>query len=134
MTEEKGIGDSDWINDYIGIPYEVGGRNSGAIDCYGLVCKVYHEMLGVELPDWVLDDEIDFGGERGSWTGIDKPVDFCILRSARLGGVPDHFALYVGGGVLSAGQGGSLFTTLNNYLSKNGSTTYGVYTISGCSH
>ena len=134
MTEDRSIGGSGWINDYVGIPYEVGGRNSGAIDCYGLVCKVYYEMLGVELPDWVLDDEIDFGGGRGSWISIDQPVDFCILLSARLGGVPDHFALYVGGGVLSAAQGGSMFTTLENYLSKSGTTTYGVYQISGGSH
>ena len=134
MTTEKGIGDSQWINDYIGIPYEVGGRDSSGIDCYGLVCKVYYEMLGVNLPDWMVDDEIDFNSERGSWRGIDQPVDFCILRSTRLGGVPDHFGLYVGGGVLSAGPAGTMFTTLDNYLSKNGKTTYGLYDITGGSH
>jgi len=131
---DKGIGSGQWINDYVGIPYEVGGRSTDGIDCYGLVCKVYQEVLSVKLPDWVLDDEIDFDGKRGCWSSIDQPVDFCILRSPRLGGIPDHFALYVAGGVLSAGAGGSFYTTLDNYLSKNNNTSYGVYDISGDLH
>ena len=41
----------------------------------------------------------------------------------------DHFAIYVAGGVLSAGAGGSFYTTLSNYLSKNNNAIYGVYDI-----
>ena len=130
MSKDRGIGDADWINDYVGIPYEVGGRTTDGIDCYGLVCKVYQEVLSVTLPDWVLDDEIDFDSKRGCWSSIDQPVDFCILHNTRTGGLPDHFALYVAGGVLSAGAGGSFYTTLDNYLSKNNNTSYGVYDIS----
>ena len=131
---ERGIGSAQWVNNYVGLPYQIGGRSTDGIDCYGLVCKVYAEILGVQLPDWVIDDEVDFDGERGRWSCVDQPFDFCILRSARVGGMPDHFALFVAGGVLSAGPGLSTFTTLDNYLSKSGKTTYGIYHLEGDLH
>ena len=124
---ERGIGEDQWVNDYVGIPYEAGGRNLRGIDCYGLVCKVYKDILKVSLPDWVLDDKIDWDGQRGKWTVIDRPFNFCILRSVRTGAIPDHFGLFIAGGVLSVGPAGSMFTTLDNYLSKYPGTIFGVY-------
>ena len=118
---------SQWIDDYVGIPFEIGGRSLRGLDCYGLVWKVYRDILGVSLPDWVTEEDIDWDGARGSWVSLDRPIDFCLLRSARTGGIPDHFGLYISRGVLTAGRGGSMFITLDNYLSKHPRTTFGVY-------
>lgn len=41
-----------WVNDYVGIPYAVGGRDRNGLDCWGLLCVVFREQRGVELPDW----------------------------------------------------------------------------------
>ena len=40
---------------YVGIPYADKGRETGngdALDCWGLLVKVYREQLGIELPSY----------------------------------------------------------------------------------
>ena len=125
----SGIGTAQWVNDFVGIPYEVGGRSFLSIDCYGLVALVYRNKLGIELPDWVTDTEVDWDGDRGEWLDIEKPVDFCILRTERTGSMPDHFGLFIGGGVLSAGLPSSSFVSLRSYLMRHPNTTMGVFSI-----
>lgn len=39
----------NWVQSYIGIPYEM-------MDCYSLVCSVYSGQLGVILPNVVVPD------------------------------------------------------------------------------
>jgi len=45
----------DWVNDYVGVPYLVNGRDRDGWDCWGLVMAVYQERLGISLPDWRVD-------------------------------------------------------------------------------
>lgn len=40
----------DLFGRYVGIPYLDRGRGFCGLDCYGLLCLVYRELLGIELP------------------------------------------------------------------------------------
>lgn len=124
---ERGVGSMGWVNNYIGIPYEVGGRAVYGVDCFGLVKMVYQDILQTTLPDWITDDEIDWDVKAGSWDVVDDPFDFCILHTRRVGAMPDHFGLFIGGGVLSAESPKSSFTPLDKYLGHYPDTVFGVY-------
>ena len=118
MTEQ-GIGDMQWVNDWVGIPYLPGGRSRAGIDCYGIVAGVYLEVLGIALPDWVTDFEVDWDGDSGILRDIEQPVDFCFIHNARSGITPDHWGVVLAGGVLSANRMGSTFVPLKKYLELN---------------
>ena len=44
-----------WYEDYLGLPWALGGRDRNGIDCWGLVRLVHKELLGIELPSWIDD-------------------------------------------------------------------------------
>lgn len=43
------------LDQYVGLPWKLGGRDSRGLDCFGLVRLVLAEQAGILLPDW-LDD------------------------------------------------------------------------------
>jgi len=45
-----------WESSYLGIPFEMGGRNRDGIDCYGLVVLVFREVFGVDITSF---DDLD---------------------------------------------------------------------------
>ncbi|MGK7664264.1 MULTISPECIES: C40 family peptidase [unclassified Marinovum] len=44
---------TDWINRFVGIPYEEFGRTRLGCDCWGLACVIYQEELGISLPEYL---------------------------------------------------------------------------------
>lgn len=79
-----------WTRDYLGLRYAARGRSREGIDCWGLVCLVYREQLGVELPSY--DDEkvsaeekheaeALFRGEMGKWSDVpaEEAREFDVL-------------------------------------------------------
>lgn len=126
MTE-RGIGEYGFVNGYIGLHYEIGGRDKHGIDCYGLVCLIYKEVLGIDLPDWVTDEFVDWDGEYGQWADIKDPVDFCLVRSTLGVNMPDHFGVYVAGGVISTGAPCSYFVPFDRYIAQHPDYSLGVF-------
>lgn len=39
-----------WWNQYIGTQFQERGRTREAVDCWGLFCIVYKDLLGIDLP------------------------------------------------------------------------------------
>lgn len=41
-----------WVGDYVGLPYQEGGRVRSGLDCYGLLRLVINERFGGALPEY----------------------------------------------------------------------------------
>ena len=39
----------NWASDYVGLPYEGGGRTREGLDCYGLLALVMKDQFGIEI-------------------------------------------------------------------------------------
>ncbi|WP_238121955.1 MULTISPECIES: NlpC/P60 family protein [unclassified Xanthobacter] len=63
-----------WSAPYLGLPFRLGGRDRGGVDCYGLVVLAYTEVLGVSLPSFT-----------GHYTDLARPRD--ILAALDVGRV-----------------------------------------------
>lgn len=91
------------LESYIGIPFVEKGRSREGCDCYGLICLVYSELLGVILPSFVngyvsTQDSEELArlirGHIAPWRGIEagheRPFDGVLLTE---GGVPRHMGI-----------------------------------------
>ena len=59
---------ASWAQRYVGIPWQVHGRDRSGIDCWGLLCLAYREVYAIDLPT--------FDAE---YTGTTLPVDAAHL-------------------------------------------------------
>lgn len=127
------LGDMRWINDYVGLSYELGGRGPDHFDCYGLCALVYREQFDIDLPDWneaVLELKgraLAFEGEihSGTWTELQEPEDGCFVICYRTKAA-HHMGVYFAGGVLHAARGvGSVFEPLPRFQNQYGKVIFG---------
>lgn len=51
------MGRDNWLDQYIGLPWKLGGRDRMGLDCWGLVRLVLEEQRRLLLPAW--DDDPD---------------------------------------------------------------------------
>jgi cell wall-associated NlpC family hydrolase len=129
----RNIGDLQWLNDWIGIPYLFAGRDAAGTDCYGLIKLVYQYQYGVVLPDW-LTDELDFKGRHnaidsvvtsGCFTEKDAPADGDIVVAYRTRAA-HHLGLYYGGGILHCSNGsGTVYEPESRFAEKFVRVVYG---------
>lgn len=93
---------------FVGIPYADKGRDAAGVDCWGLVCLVFAELRGIELPSYAeryvtgADRRAIAGlvaGELDPWApvapGDAQPFDGVLMREGRF---PRHIGLVVGAG------------------------------------
>ncbi len=121
----RSVGDLVWLNDYIGIPYELGGRSWDGLDCYGLVKLVYREEFGIALPDW-LTDKMDLSEKASTienivCSGAFRPTetpddgDFAVCYRHR---AAHHLGLYFGGGILHAQNGAGVIYEMRSHFER----------------
>ena len=103
---------NDWVNDRIGTPWVLGGRDYSAFDCWGLVLLFYRDVLGKQLPDWesagksktwILEQ---FAEARDQiWQKSDTPKNGDIIAVFSASGTPFHVGLLWNGRMLHSQKG-----------------------------
>lgn len=91
-----------WAEKYVGIPFKEKGRDEKGLDCYGLVCLVYKNELGIDLPsyselyentkDKAHISKLIFDESANKWQDVDKPKSFDVVTLNMLG-VPMHVGI-----------------------------------------
>ncbi len=82
-----------WVDRYLGMQFEDGGRGPETVDCWGLVRLIYLNELHIDLPSYgeiSADDmlsvtsEIDLGKDGETWQAVEqsdlRPFDVCVMR------------------------------------------------------
>ena len=96
-TNQQATGDAAQVlkaaEEYLGVPYVLGGASFSGIDCSGLTMRAY-EAVGVSLPHWD-DKQMGYGQEV---TGDLQPGDLVFFKEHAGGGPATHVALYYGDG------------------------------------
>lgn len=90
---------------YIGIPYRDRARDDNCVDCWGLLCKIYREEFGIELPQYTdaTPDGAKYVAEVVAGSRIDpewRRVDSAELGDVllfRVQGLPIHCGMALGG-------------------------------------
>jgi len=77
-----------WAAEYVGIPYKPHGRDRLGCDCWGLLCMIWREQLGGNLPEY---EGVDwYRGQKPSVIGSDA-IEYASkfrqvpIEEARLG-------------------------------------------------
>ncbi|KGT75789.1 tail assembly protein [Bradyrhizobium japonicum] len=94
---------------FVGIPYADKGRGE-AVDCWGLVCRVFSELRGIELPSYAehyvtAADRRSIAaliaGELDPWLpvvdGEEQPFDCVLMKEC---GFPRHIGIVTRPGML----------------------------------
>ena len=99
----------EFVGQVIGLPFRPHGRDSRGLDCWGLVCRAYRDLLGRELDDY--GGEYDtlkdverlkgiFARECGTaWSRVERPAPLDVAVIYRRGRAI-HAGLYLGEGRL----------------------------------
>lgn len=107
--------DNDWLNEYIGIPYKLNGRDRNGVDCWGLIYLIGTEHYNYQMPVWgverdnafamvdVITKAVQVAKDAKQCKRIDGPQDGAIIVCVRsLACV--HIALMVGANVLHSSK------------------------------
>lgn len=103
----------NWAARYVGIPYVPGGRDAHGLDCWGLLCLVYQEQLGVALPalpgvaEALRPSVREIAHYAAQWSPLAKPSNLCAVVMSQKQ-VLHHVGVWTdadGGKVLHAWKG-----------------------------
>ena len=130
------LGDMSWLNEYIGIPYVFGGRDTDGLDCYGLVKIIYQKEYGETLPDWLTDvsdlrvrnEEFTKAITSGDFVEMEVPKDgdFVVCYRTR---AAHHMGLYFAGGVIHCVDGiGVVYEPLPRFQANYTNVIFGEWT------
>jgi len=83
-----------FIQNWMGAPYLLGGMERSGVDCSGFTCRVYKSVYDMSLPRQAADQYE--AGKRISESAI-QPGDLVFFKNVRRSGI-DHVGVYMGGG------------------------------------
>lgn len=94
-----------WFAPYVGLPF---GEGPGQVTCWGLVVRVYGDLMGVTLRPFTevpvsdhrrVASEIEAGKDNG-WVAVDdvRPFDVCLMRGPMGGRLIRHVGVMIDGG------------------------------------
>lgn len=91
LTDER-------VMSLIGIPFEYGARGPDKYDCWGLLMELYHEIHGVQIPDYespVVIQHIAFlmSRDRHLWRAIKSKPGAAVLF--KIDGVGAHVGIQI---------------------------------------
>ncbi len=113
------------MDEYIGIPYLLNGRDRNGLDCYGLVYLVEKEVFHKDLPEF---SQISSGNDAAvllesnkpllNAKQVDTPIDGDIVLFFRQG-APIHVGVYYDRGIIhSTDNRGVVYEKLNSVYLK----------------
>ena len=86
-----------WTDAYVGLPFLPDGRDRSGLDCWGLVCLVYRELLDIELPSYdgvyvaqtramlrIVAEQIKLGQVQWELVDFPQPFDIALFRIGNL--------------------------------------------------
>lgn len=134
--------DLAWLDDYVGVPYVVNGRDRNGWDCWGVVLVAFRERRGVVLPDWSVSHDRDGHGELVDVVGtiadgteqevragramqLDEPEPWSIVMVHRRK-LANHVGVVVENHVLHCSErtGGTVCEPLDRFLRNNVHCTF----------
>lgn len=70
-----------WADDYVGLPFKLGGRSRDGLDCWGLVRLVLIEQTGIIYPSYTDDDHEMIVQHANKYLTVREPkiLDVAIL-------------------------------------------------------
>lgn len=122
-----------WSNKYLGIPYK-----AGESDCWGLVCNIYENELGIILPRYRIITptlveklgEVDkvFNEEKSRWIEITQNYEPFDVIMFHLGGVPLHAGVIIDKEYMIHSESIKVGSVVERYVDQKWlSRTIGVY-------
>jgi len=93
---------SHWAAKYIGMPFLPGGRTAEGVDCWGLLCLIYREKFGIELPTipWIgrasIQEQINtvINADGKDWQEVPDPFDGAAVGMSLRTAI-HHVGIYV---------------------------------------
>jgi len=84
----------NFVNDWLGTPYQYGGMSKNGTDCSGFTLQVMLNVYNIQIPRQSLDQYLN--GQRVG-RGRIEPGDLLFFREVRSRGI-DHVGIYLGDG------------------------------------
>ncbi len=119
-----------WTAKYIGIPYEIGGRDGWGIDCWGLLRMAYGERFGIHLPSLPGVTALGIlslmkklkGALDEEWAQVKEPFDGCGVAMSQSHSI-HHVGVYAdvdGGKIVHAWDGHNVIADSRRGLAHKG--------------
>lgn len=93
-----------WWNKYVGTKFKDKGRSPDGVDCWGLVCLIYKNEFGIDLPHYTecyestndkeILSELIANESDSKWVAVKNPKEGDVLV-LKIDGMPFHVGIFI---------------------------------------